>query len=66
MAGYPLLLDLTARRVLVVGGGAVAARRIPSLVDAGADVIVVAPVVRDEIAALPVRAALRPYDTGDV
>jgi len=66
MAGYPLLLDLTARRVLVVGGGAVAARRIPSLVDAGADVIVVAPVVRDEIAALPVRAELRPYDTGDV
>jgi uroporphyrin-III C-methyltransferase/precorrin-2 dehydrogenase/sirohydrochlorin ferrochelatase len=38
---YPLGLILTGRRVLVVGGGAVATRRIPALLDAGADVVVV-------------------------
>jgi uroporphyrin-III C-methyltransferase / precorrin-2 dehydrogenase / sirohydrochlorin ferrochelatase len=38
---YPLGLILTGRRVLVVGGGTVATRRIPALLDAGADVVVV-------------------------
>ena len=33
---YPLTLDLTGRRVVVVGGGPVAARRTPRLVEAGA------------------------------
>jgi len=40
--GYPLLLDLTGRRVLVVGAGAVGARRAVALADAGARVEVVA------------------------
>src|SRR5690349_20298971 len=34
---------LAGRRVLVVGGGTVATRRVPALLDAGADVVVVAP-----------------------
>ena len=41
--GYPLTLDVTGRRVLLVGGGPVAARRAAALVDSGADVVVVAP-----------------------
>jgi uroporphyrin-III C-methyltransferase / precorrin-2 dehydrogenase / sirohydrochlorin ferrochelatase len=40
---FPVLLDLTGRRVVVVGGGAVAVRRSRALVAAGADVHVVAP-----------------------
>ncbi|MDG4764558.1 uroporphyrinogen-III C-methyltransferase [Solwaraspora sp. WMMD406] len=40
---YPLGLRLAGRRVLVVGGGAVATRRVPALLDAGADVLVVSP-----------------------
>ncbi|MEW2327798.1 uroporphyrinogen-III C-methyltransferase [Micromonospora chersina] len=40
---YPLGLRLTGRRVVVVGGGAVATRRVPALLDAGADVLLVAP-----------------------
>ncbi|MEZ5093879.1 uroporphyrinogen-III C-methyltransferase [Nocardioides sp.] len=40
--GYPVHLDLAGRRVVVVGGGPVAARRMRDLVDAGADVHVVA------------------------
>ncbi|MEV5768288.1 uroporphyrinogen-III C-methyltransferase [Micromonospora sp. NPDC052213] len=40
---YPLGLRLAGRRVVVVGGGTVATRRVPALLDAGADVFLVAP-----------------------
>jgi uroporphyrin-III C-methyltransferase/precorrin-2 dehydrogenase/sirohydrochlorin ferrochelatase len=40
---YPLALRLEGRRVLVVGGGAVATRRLPALLAAGAEVVLVAP-----------------------
>lgn len=40
---FPLFLDLRGRRVLVVGGGSVAARKVPALLEAGADVVVGAP-----------------------
>ncbi|MEU4772911.1 uroporphyrinogen-III C-methyltransferase [Micromonospora sp. NPDC023644] len=40
---YPLGLRLAGRRVVVVGGGAVATRRVPALLDAGAHVFLVAP-----------------------
>jgi uroporphyrin-III C-methyltransferase/precorrin-2 dehydrogenase/sirohydrochlorin ferrochelatase len=40
---YPLALRLEGRRVLVVGGGAVATRRLPALLAAGAEVVVVSP-----------------------
>lgn len=42
---YPVGLRLNGRRVLVVGGGTVASRRVPALLDAGADVLLVAPEV---------------------
>ncbi|NAZ88588.1 SAM-dependent methyltransferase, partial [Kineococcus indalonis] len=48
-APYPLHLDLTGRRVLVAGGGPVAARRAGDLVAAGADVHVVAPAVCEDL-----------------
>lgn len=40
---YPLGLRLAGRRVVVVGGGIVATRRVPALLDADADVLLVAP-----------------------
>lgn len=40
---YPLGLRLAGRRVVVVGGGTVATRRVPALLDAGADVLLVSP-----------------------
>ena len=42
-APYVAGLRLAGRRVLVVGGGTVAQRRLPDLLDAGAEVTVVAP-----------------------
>jgi uroporphyrin-III C-methyltransferase/precorrin-2 dehydrogenase/sirohydrochlorin ferrochelatase len=40
---YPVHLELAGRRVLLVGAGAVAERRITALLEEGADVVVVAP-----------------------
>jgi len=40
---YLVGLDLTGRRVVVVGGGTVAQRRLPRLVASGASVEVIAP-----------------------
>ncbi|RJS47179.1 uroporphyrinogen-III C-methyltransferase [Nocardioides cavernaquae] len=42
LPSYPVGLRLAGRRVLVVGGGHVAQRRIPTLIGVGADVVVVA------------------------
>ncbi|SFJ42437.1 precorrin-2 dehydrogenase/sirohydrochlorin ferrochelatase family protein [Thermoflavimicrobium dichotomicum] len=46
---YPMMADLTSHRCLVVGGGAVAERKIGSLLAGNADVIVVSPQVTDKI-----------------
>ena len=43
MSLYPLGLRLDGRQVLVVGGGSVATRRLPALLDAGARVTLVSP-----------------------
>lgn len=48
-AVHPVFLRLEGRRVLVVGGGTVAARKVGSLLLSGAKVCVVAPEANDEI-----------------
>jgi len=40
---YPAFLDLRGRRCLVVGGGAIAERKVGALLDAGAQVVIVSP-----------------------
>ncbi len=49
---FPVFLDLKGRLCLVVGGGAVAARKVRLLRRAGARVRVVAPTLKSELAAL--------------
>ncbi len=70
MSTYPLSLNVTGKRVIVVGAGTVAARRIPGLVHAGAHVIVVADSVHDEIRALAEAGRItlleRRYAEGDL
>ncbi|MEU9831019.1 uroporphyrinogen-III C-methyltransferase [Streptosporangium sp. NPDC048047] len=70
MSPYLLGLRLSGRRVLVVGGGRVAQRRVPALLDAGALVTVISPEVThaldDLIAAGRVIWEARPYEVGDL
>jgi siroheme synthase-like protein len=63
---YPVNLLLAGRRVLVVGGGPVAAAKVRGLVAAGAVVHVVATVVGSEVRALPVTSEERAYERGEV
>jgi uroporphyrin-III C-methyltransferase / precorrin-2 dehydrogenase / sirohydrochlorin ferrochelatase len=69
MDPYLLGLRLRGRRVLVVGGGAVATRRVPALLDAGADVLLVSPEVttglEDLAAAGRIHWEERAYRDGD-
>ena len=66
MAVFPVFLKLAGRRVVVVGGGPVAASKLRSLVDAEAVVTVVAPDVVDEIATAPVEVIRRPFRAEDL
>jgi uroporphyrin-III C-methyltransferase / precorrin-2 dehydrogenase / sirohydrochlorin ferrochelatase len=67
---YLLGLRLAGRRVVVVGGGAVADRRVPALVRAEADVVLVSPSVTAGLEGLAVAGQIRwerrPYARGDV
>ncbi|ADD44306.1 uroporphyrinogen-III C-methyltransferase [Stackebrandtia nassauensis] len=56
---YPLGLRLDRRRVLVVGAGNLAHRRVPRLLDAGADVLLVSPHARDSLRAMASEHRLR-------
>ncbi|ABS27784.1 uroporphyrinogen-III C-methyltransferase [Anaeromyxobacter sp. Fw109-5] len=62
----PLFVKLAGRRVVVVGGGAMAAVRVRQLAEAEARVAVVAPEVRDDVAALAVEVHRRPFRDGDL
>ena len=68
-APYLLGLRLTGRRVTIIGGGAVAARRIPGLLDSGADVVVISPGLSAAVARLAaarrIRWIRRCYTSGD-
>ena len=67
---YPAFLKLAGRRCVVVGGGAVAERKVRGLLAADADVLVVAPEATPALDELAVRRAIRveqrPYRTGDL
>ena len=49
---YPIMMDIRDRRCLVVGGGAVAARKVGALLGAGGRVTVVSPQLHAELQAL--------------
>lgn len=55
---YPVGLRLTGRRVVVLGGGQVAQRRLPALIAAGADLLLVSPEATPSVEAMA--------DTGEI
>jgi uroporphyrin-III C-methyltransferase / precorrin-2 dehydrogenase / sirohydrochlorin ferrochelatase len=63
---YPVFLKVDGRRVLVVGGGPVAASKLAALVAAGARVRVVAPALVPDIASLDVEIERREFAPSDL
>lgn len=59
VAAYPVGLRLTGRRVVVLGGGQVAQRRLPALIAAGADVRLVSPSATPSVEAMAEAGELR-------
>ena len=70
MSGVPILVEGSAIRALIVGGGAVASRKAAVLLEAGAHVRVVAPVVGDAmrsiVSAGRVELTQRGYEPDDI
>ena len=63
---YPVFLKLEGRRVLLVGGGEVAAAKLEGLLAVGARVEVVAPEIRPELDRPGVVLHRRRFEPGDV
>jgi precorrin-2 dehydrogenase/sirohydrochlorin ferrochelatase len=72
MGDFPIMLKVAGRRCVVVGGGEVAARRMQSLLDAGAMVTIIAPAwtmaIAEAAAASPDRVTCmdKSYEAGDL
>ncbi|MET8131013.1 uroporphyrinogen-III C-methyltransferase [Streptomyces sp. NPDC006290] len=67
---YPVGLRLAGRRVVVLGGGQVAQRRLPALIAAGADIHLVSPEATPSVEAMAdggeISWTRRPYEEGDL
>ncbi|HEY81874.1 MAG TPA: bifunctional precorrin-2 dehydrogenase/sirohydrochlorin ferrochelatase [Dehalococcoidia bacterium] len=67
---YPIFLNISGRRCVVVGGGEVALRKVRTLLEHGAQVEVISPELCSELAQLAqggeIRAHTREYQAGDL
>ena len=69
-AGYALFIDLTGQKVVVVGGGPVAERKVQTVLPFGAEVTVVSPKLTETLRSLAASGAIswidRAYRWGDL
>ena len=72
MSGLPILIEGSAVRVLLVGGGTVASRKAAVLLEAGAQLRIVAPAIHDDLRAMAasgrvelVERSYQRHDVGD-
>ena len=63
---FPVFLKLRGRRVLLVGGGGVASGKLPPLLEAGAQVTVVAPQIAESIRSSGAAIVARPFEPADL
>jgi len=67
---FPLFIDMNGRKVLIVGGGNVAERRVKNLVSFGADVTVISPDTTEYIehasSSNIIHLLRRQYENGDI
>jgi siroheme synthase-like protein len=69
MGYYPIFLEMKDRRCVVIGGGAVAERKVEGLVAVGANITVISPAITDGLRGLLAQGAIRhvarEYRAGD-
>jgi len=67
---FPLFIDLSGKKVLIIGGGNVAERRVKTLVSFGADITVISPIITEYIEHASVSNLIhllrRHYEDGDI
>ena len=67
---YPVFLDIRGRRCVVIGGGELAEEKVDRLVDYGADTVVIAPSLTENLSAMAGRGEItwieRGYSAGDL
>ncbi len=63
---YPVMINIREKKVVVVGGGKVAARKIKTLLTEQAAVTVVSPTLHADIPQTEVQWLARSYQTGDL
>ncbi|MGH3148329.1 MAG: precorrin-2 dehydrogenase/sirohydrochlorin ferrochelatase family protein, partial [Rubrobacter sp.] len=63
---YPIFLNLSGRRCVVVGGGEVAGRKARKLLQAGAEVVVIAPEIHPDLTRAGLETQQRAYRDGDL
>lgn len=63
---YPVMINIREKKVVVVGGGKVAARKIKTLLAEQAAVTVVSPTLHADIPQAEVQWLARTYQTGDL
>lgn len=70
MTFYPVVLDVRGRRCVVIGGGPVAEQKVAGLLDAGAAVTVISPLVTPRLDAMAAKGEIalqrRAYHAGDL
>jgi precorrin-2 dehydrogenase/sirohydrochlorin ferrochelatase len=70
MRYYPLFIDLHTQRCLVIGGGAVAERKVDTLLQAGGRVTVISPTLTPQLHVWrsqgAITAYVRPYQAGNL
>ena len=63
---YPVMINIREKKVVVVGGGKVAARKIKTLLAEQAAVTVVSPTLHADIPQAEIQWLARPYHIGDL
>ncbi|SRR5581483_647163 len=70
MAYYPIFMNLSGQRCLVIGGGAVAERKVEGLLEADASVTIVSPTLTEalehRVREKKIRHYMREYRKGDI
>lgn len=70
MSFYPMMLNLAGKKVVVIGGGKVAERKVKGLLEADAQIVVVSPEATDDIASLSGKGLIewvqRPFSGADI